>query len=672
MANDYSTLSDKRATEKNLLVRISPRRIITDVLVLDSGTTYVMTPSFGKVAGLVFNNVRYTKVASSPASGQFSFDETTGELSVNFGTALLGTDIVTAEFYLYFTNYKFRYTYEDPIDSGTPVREWDPRIVGDVSFSFNIENILAGIFSFSNSSLTLKNQDYELNQYFTDNDSWNGAEIKFYHVLDDVENVQFIYAGSIREVTIDRVVSLNFDDDFTKLSEFFYSNGTFAKSVVTTSTHTIKVEDQLTKIRKIYGRRSRTNSNSVFTPLAQSYQLGVPLRYKAVNVNYNGTIALTNNEKYLTCVAHAVNPQLDATITSLNGDPSISINQSISEYSRYDQLARVSDGLPVTVYSKDTGSSISVNNYPSLAVSDVLRRSSIVDVVIQRSDGTVDQLRREQYTIATNADGIYEITLTAAAGSYGGAIDPEGDSVYYTVVNHSTDLRGHAEILKDVLERAGLTTNAASFTAAESALSMELLFSVPYADKNEFPSYRDVVQKILYSTRGYIILNNSNEVEYHLTDTLSSSQTISSREVIKNTFGFEIDYKDIVTSVSTNNNHGYIDWYLDGTPIDSYQSSEETSLKAEQLHGIKKSQTYEVLSKEVQTSAERILEITKERRMIYFYETKGKHFESLLGDDETLSLNGLPGTSSTIDVKILGITKSKDKTRIKASDLLGI
>jgi hypothetical protein len=306
-------------------------------------------------------------------------------------------------------------------------------------------------------------------------------------------------------------------------------------------------------------------------------------------------------------------------------------------------------------------------------VSDVLERRAITHVLVARGDGTntLGFPLTTGWSVATNSDGVYEITITNV-GDGKGDIEPNSDRVFYQCVTDPTDDRNHSDILKDIIESAGLTTNAASFTAAKSALSMEALFTIPFDGESSFPTYREVIEKILFSTRGYLLLNDSNEVEYHLFDAPSSSQTIEERDFLLNTLGIKIDYKDIVTSLSCKNDNGYVDWQFSDSHVNARQSENSTNNKAKFLHETNRSENYDVIVKELSTSRNRILSLLGERRATYFYETKGRHFESLIGDDDGLNITGLLGTDTTRDVKAVSLTKSKEKTIVKAMDLLGL
>ena len=143
MANNFDTIKTKSSSEKFNLVRLEHSRAIEGDLTLQAGTIYTATYEFSNMHKLEVDGTSYTKVASNPASGEFSFNEDTRLVTVHLAAALT-TQMVVVSDYLFFTNGKFRITNQTPTDSNTTVRKWEPRIEIPPSFDFNLRDISEG------------------------------------------------------------------------------------------------------------------------------------------------------------------------------------------------------------------------------------------------------------------------------------------------------------------------------------------------------------------------------------------------------------------------------------------------------------------------------------------------------------------------------------------------
>ena len=118
MPNNFSTLKLEHELEKFTLVRMNPAKYITSDLSLDSGTTYKMTFPYIPVNRVTVDGTEYTLVSGTPTSGQFSFNDSTKELKINLG-ASLGSQVIIAFYYLFFTSGRNRVVYQDPDNSAT-------------------------------------------------------------------------------------------------------------------------------------------------------------------------------------------------------------------------------------------------------------------------------------------------------------------------------------------------------------------------------------------------------------------------------------------------------------------------------------------------------------------------------------------------------------------------
>ena len=207
MANNFSTIKNNQGSLKINLVRIEPARYLNNLLASIGGGQYTVTLSSFVISKIEENGSLLSLVTTSPNTGEYSFNELTGLLTINPSAAPSSTNAIVMFYYLFYTSNKFRVISQDPENSATTERDWLPRIVNPPSIMYNLEDVTEGVLSISSSQLTLINDASEFQQYLTGDDSFNLKEIKVWFALDDVENIHKIFDGRVLDVKLstDRV-----------------------------------------------------------------------------------------------------------------------------------------------------------------------------------------------------------------------------------------------------------------------------------------------------------------------------------------------------------------------------------------------------------------------------------------------------------------------------------
>lgn len=246
------------------------------------------------------------------------------------------------------------------------------------------------------------------------------------------------------------------------------------------------------------------------------------------------------------------------------------------------------------------------------------------------------------------------------------AINPSDYSIYVRT-GAATDNLGHAEVIKEMVEKAGLSTNAASFSTAQSALDVNTSFQIPQFDETDYSSYRKYLELICASTMGVLYANNSFELEYALLSTPSSSNVLDDKKY--RTLSIKIDYQDIVTQLIAYNPHNSSQDALDA----AYSPSETVSSDVTRyLHGVRVTRRFRHVLETITARIQDIFDILSKRRAVYRFTTATEHLDAEIGDDFQLESEQLLGASGSKDLKIISLDKSAQDVVVEASDLLDI
>jgi len=234
------------------------------------------------------------------------------------------------------------------------------------------------------------------------------------------------------------------------------------------------------------------------------------------------------------------------------------------------------------------------------------------------------------------------------------------------------DSLAHGDIVNTILSDAGLTLDSTSKTNA-NATDIDLAFSVPFKGSTEFPSRAEILSKILSTTLGILALGSDFEIEYSLLDAPSAGTTTTNEnKIMEGSFNQELDYKDICSEIRYFNNHGYRYKDIFATLYDTIDTDNDVSNKVKYLHDVTRLKEVEHVAADTTNTFTRLKNLLYERRCYYNFTTKGQHFESILGEDITLSRNDLVGGDTTKNVTIIEIEKQSNSTTLKCTDLLGL
>jgi VCBS repeat-containing protein len=211
-------------------------------------------------------------------------------------------------------------------------------------------------------------------------------------------------------------------------------------------------------------------------------------------------------------------------------------------------------------------------------------------------------------------------------------------------------------------DKAGVTTNATSFTNADSAYPIKVNFTIPTAQENDYAASYKYAEDILQSMLGYLSLNNSLEYEYKIFDTISTTNEITSSDIIEDSFGQEINYKDLVYQLVAYNIH------CNSTDFQATSSATAKNEKTRFLHGVTNTDRFVHVLEDITTRINDLLAVRSERQARYVFSTKTKNLDSIIGDKYLLTRTGFVQRP----IQILAVDKSSKEVDIIATDFIGI
>ncbi len=690
MANNYSTLKLDHKTEKIVLARLEPARYISDDLSLDSGTTYTMTFSFTSLSKIEVDGVASTLVTGTPSSGEHSFDQSTKLITINLGAAL-GSKVVVAFYYIFYTNDYDKNIYQDPEDSTKQVRPWKARIANIPNFSLAQRDVINGFLEIGSTTLSLFNPDDDFQQYLTDNDSFFNKEIKLWTCLDKLSNIKKLYDGRVTGISVGNVVSLVIDSSLSTLNGTYYSNGTWLLSTFNATTFSnVRLADRNKPIPKFFSKV--TWFRTVFNfPLVQSVSAGglgsamtMSSAPKAINTNYNTTRSTSNNRTWSTYVANDTagdfSDGIDAVASHGLNQYTLTLNGADNSWFRYGDNIYIESTANVGYVQRLTSTDqvrIFVNTITPTTSHTIYRPEiSVVHITDPTEQKNNLPIRLElkynrDYTFSTDGNGVRKIDLVnnfeTNHSDYTGPLHQDA-TVEYRAWNDD-DLT-HGNVVDTILTDAGLTLDSTSKTNA-NATDIDMSFTVPFKNTLQFPKRIDILKRILGTTLGVLSLGSDFEIEYLLLDAPSTGTTTTLKRQMLG-FNQRIVYRDLVSEVNYKNEHNFLDEDDVGTVTDRVNSNNDVSTKVKHLHGIERIININHVAEETTNTFTRLTSLLYERKAYYTFSTKGQHFESNLNEDITLGRDDIIGGSATRDVTIIEINKKTNQTDIVCTDLLNI
>lgn len=715
----FSTEKDKQSSTRFMLARLTPARYVGDVLASAGGGIYTMTWS-QPIARVERNGVALTKTTGTPGSNDnWSLDETTGSFQIKLaGAPTSTTNVVVVFYYLFYTSGSGLYTYENPDDSTTTERFWQPRLLDLPSVTSSVKNAIFGVFSVADSTLKIANTDYAFQAFLTKNDSFNDADVSIWLCITDVTNRSKIFAGKAKALSFtSKDVSITIYDAFARLKQTAYFSDTADEAIFQKSATSFPNMDSRKHgqpCRLIVGKHSRWKTRPSAPDYVSSFEaLDPDYLFEAVCTNYSASISTSTNRSWGLCRTTSDGIRTPAqwpvpssvSTSSIGGSYCVTfalvyanatfatMDVVIGDLVNFSQAAKTSTYGRVVMFTVFGGNvtiyvQLSVATSPAYTTAVTITSVPAVSIVIQDTSGNLWFPRYSlDFTVAatTTSGGnkyyaitfvnSFEVNTPHTFSSGGGAsyddgsliglpiLDPTKHRVFFRIRPDVTSA-SHGTVLKNLCAAAGITPTAATFAAADVAFAANVLMSVPFFDQTEYGEAIAYAQAICESTLGYLYLDSSNQAAYKL---LAAPGAGTSKDDAGLTaFAVKVEYGDIITQVVAYNNHDYADV---SSVASSATSSESTY--ARYLYGIQRvTQLVHVLD----TIAARLPDhlLVRARPMVtYQLSTPTADLDTQISDDLTLSTRLLLGGGATQNVKVVSVTKGIKQASVEAIDLVG-
>lgn len=676
----------KFASERFLLVRLNPARFILPIL--NAGVYEITLPFL--INNISRNGVNLTKVTGTPASNdEWSQDETTFLVKVKLASAPNSTtNVLIANYYLYYTGTKFRAVGENPELPTINIREWLPRIEAYPETLQSIANLIYGVFTISDFQIGLINSDRNFQNYMTDNDSFFNKSIDVWLCINNETNIQKIFSGVISEINLTQnLVNITAVDSFNKLKNIA-SMGDSRDEIYFTldGFPDVNQKDIDKPCPFIFGSQSR------YTTYLWNDSVGTePPQYRLLDANdavcvSAAEVSTSTNRVWGACrIAGSLKTQTIGTIdavVNISGNLGIKLSSYANLFpgdtfkfnNGSDQYAIIVHvgafmfaGNPYDIIVDRTTATPMVGNTTASST------CFAVSVKIPETDIPIELYYGRDFTVSSSTTSggnkYIQIGLTnnfEANYPAIGTFDPNKHGIKYRTSNTAET---HANAIKRICEIVSIPVNTSSFSQADTDLDARANFSIPNFDENDYDTYLKYVQDILSSSLGFLKINTSFEVEYNLLALPSSTSIRDKSLTINDNTEVAINYQDLVTQFIAYNPHNSNYHAISVSPS---PSETRENMKAKYLHGLDNVVRFRHVLDSITDRVDAHLGLKSERFARYKFATATEDIDSEIDTDVQFENDIILGTNKTQDLKILTIQKSPRQTLIEASDLKGL
>jgi hypothetical protein len=229
----------------------------------------------------------------------------------------------------------------------------------------------------------------------------------------------------------------------------------------------------------------------------------------------------------------------------------------------------------------------------------------------------------------------------------------------------------HADCLKYVVSGSGMSTNAASFTQADSDLAANVSMTLPLSERNEFESYLSAAEIITKSTLGLLRVNTSREVEYEIIKNptaLSIDATRNTINMLSDATSCNLEYQDIYSAVSFQNEQLNDLTAIAGTGPKAFVESAKTK----QLHRIDRIKTINHCLDSIQNRKNAIAGYFSAPTVEYKLNTSSEDLASAIGDVVEITNEVVGNDTGITKAIIVSLDQYGSETTIKLNEIKGV
>ena len=715
------TQVEQQKSTRFALMRITPRRYLNNGATLLDGTVETYVYSFGypiAIEQMEYNGVTMTRVDAladiidGSLNTYYYVDEAEGDIYFHVsGGWQQATDHIVAWRHLFYTDGVGRYYHEDPSDSGTDTRFWESRLAALAPIRQSIKNALSGVFTVESSSFRILNPDRVFEREVSADDSFRDCDVKIWFCVDDADTNQLVFSGKGKKLSLsDDYVSFQVYDAFARMRQSCFYGDDAGEAIFSISGGFYPQMDSKRDgepCRLILGKHSRWRTKPNRSIAFTCELLDPEFMHEAICTNYDPNISTSTNREWtlcrtkdsirtvtwgtvngvpidsgnITCLTFTTS--VWATMDVVIGDCVLLSQGGANAWGRVIRIVFSGGVWEVwigTNRSTTAGftAAVTVTGYP--AVSIIIKSNDgneygafygsgaggdFTIAASSTSGGNLKQVITFNNNFEANGNLGATASISGATAALG-TLDPGKHRVYFRVRPAVTNA-SHGTVLKKLCTDAGLATNAASFTAADSAFDADVLMSIPQYDQRDYKSVLEVAQSIVDSTLGYLAINDSVEAVYKLLSAPAAGDTIDDTWFLKGSLSSDVEYGDIITGIYAYNPHDYAD--SDGIGASSASSSDDRAMYLHKLVNVL--QMRHVLD----TIASRIDEhvaVKSRPATSYTWRSASRDLLTDISDDLTLEDARVLGGSGSANLRVIGTQKTPNDVAITAIPVEGL
>lgn len=714
---------EKVASERFSLVRLEPARQINNIWSSIGGGVfeYEFTET---VSRILEEGTSLTKTTGIPTvSGTWSQD---GD---DFTVYVYPTDSSAVSIMYYYLFYTSDYDRIYPVDvtAGSDIC-WNGRITQDPSVGQSINNV-ANSFTLTSttSAISLANADNEFQKFLTDEDSFANKNARAWVVVND--EIDDIFTGKIVSLNIGiDSIGVNLNDGLNiSLNEPAYYGEPVDEAIITLDSYSDSPISSINKpIPLIFGETNQHRISALrgANTILNSFLL-TDSSYEAINVdkefNLEWVVCRIPDENDIysytfggTSFPESINFDIIETsagsrlgiVCDFDGFAQDSTDVEIGDTFTYTTASGTYNAVVINVTPGGTVEFISDNRTDTspMSVTAVSTTTKNPLVRVEDSGQGYILIPGDQYTTTITSQTNTKLITIDIEANIGRALSVEAirlrgvtptpiiQDVRLQMGSNSrvkwrirTDnvLKNHSDVLKNIVENAGYTTDATSFAASKASFDANVAFSIPFIGENKINKLNTYIQRILSSTIAAIYIDSDGIVHYDLLSAPSAGDEISDDDYFMGSLQTKLSYRDIATKVSWNNVHSYDsaegfnlgtskDYPINMTLLDPNITSENDD--AQFLHETTSTDFIDHVITDITLDSRylKLLDMRSERFVNYKYTTAAQSLLKDILDDITISDPRVLGGSGSVNTKITAFTKDDDKVTITVSDLLGL
>lgn len=670
----YATAIEQENVEQQFLCILRPRVIVSGFTHY-SGNIWSVPFALGEVFEVFFDNLfvgrypdsGYTDLASIATFG-FVWDPSTNILYVSLNGVdpnTYASPVVTYSMYLSTLD---AYWHGHPDDDSTRVVYYEPLIEKSPSLNSQNSEVFLGFLPVQRANISLVNTTEFFNEHIYAS-SFNQAEALIYHWVDEltIDNVKLIFHGVTSNISyVDQRINLVIYDRFDFLDQEF----------------------RYPALHNFYSTAAYPSMDPNFNGRPIRYAYGQVEGFVPVVIDYNNTSpAPGDNRRWLVGIFSQGNtatlptsrtvpasPASTTTRTYLNIVTPVGMPFVMGDSVWLDRVVGTDEYLSVTAIGSNYIEHTALAGGAMASGDSVKRHKHIGNVTIIQNGLKYYPMYGRDYVDYYPSTGFpmgFELSSSMESNIGIPATFSPNDRIYCRLYGDTgaTALAlfgGLFTFPADDMSMGGTLTNGiaiiyalmkiasivdtdidlASFQSLSGTVTDPLGFAIPATTSENFPTLKNLFAQLCQTLLLRVYLDENRDWTIKQIGPLSTyDYTIDDTEILKESFSYEFDYKDLVSNVIIEYGAREVADEVSriGGSVRTISAQNNTTIY---LHGTKKQKTFQSLhfkSAQAQVLARRLSYLLGERRGVARVKAKNRFLPTLIGDTIQVSRTRLPG-----------------------------